>query len=249
MRRRESATVALPLHAIRQRGSPTNTYQRLLEMAEGDFAAFGYSGASLDRIARRTGIRKGSLFHYFRSKRQLFEAVIRRIFTAAAEIWRQAGAVEDPVERLTTTVGELHDLIARNPNYSRILLHRVLEDPAQVRNTSRIWIKPLVEQSAEFIRWGGKHGVFRKVQDPADSALSILAMIVFFYAFAPVVEACTGSDIFGPRAIAARRGEVIARVCAMLLPRPANRAAARAAGARPRGAKGGPRAGALDAQP
>lgn len=59
---------------------PTVTWARLdpvrraavVEAAEMEFAARGFSGGSLNVIARRAGVAKGSLFQYFADKRDLY---------------------------------------------------------------------------------------------------------------------------------------------------------------------------------
>lgn len=59
---------------------PTVTWGRLdgerraavIAAAEAEFAAHGFSGGSLNVIARRAGVAKGSLFQYFADKRDLY---------------------------------------------------------------------------------------------------------------------------------------------------------------------------------
>src|SRR5215467_11158439 len=59
---------------------PTVTWARLdparraavVEAAEAEFGAHGYSRGSLNVIARRAGVAKGSLFQYFADKRDLY---------------------------------------------------------------------------------------------------------------------------------------------------------------------------------
>src|SRR6476619_4752836 len=59
---------------------PTVTWARLdprrraaiIEAAEAEFAAHGFSRGSLNVIARRAGVAKGSLFQYFADKRDLY---------------------------------------------------------------------------------------------------------------------------------------------------------------------------------
>ncbi len=62
---------------------PTVTWSRLgadrraavLAAAEAEFAAHGFSAGSLNVIARRAGVAKGSLFQYFADKRDLYAFV------------------------------------------------------------------------------------------------------------------------------------------------------------------------------
>jgi AcrR family transcriptional regulator len=53
----------------------------MLHAAAEEFAVHGYEGASLQRIASRVGVSKGSLYYYFDDKADLFE-------TVADETWR-----------------------------------------------------------------------------------------------------------------------------------------------------------------
>jgi len=55
--------------------------QQLLELGLELFASQSYDGISIDEIARRAGVSKGLLYHYFPSKRALYVAAV----TAAAE--------------------------------------------------------------------------------------------------------------------------------------------------------------------
>jgi AcrR family transcriptional regulator len=50
--------------------------RRIIEGALSVFAEAGYSGASMDAIARRADVSKPTLYQYFGSKEQLFEAIM-----------------------------------------------------------------------------------------------------------------------------------------------------------------------------
>lgn len=52
------------------------------EIADAAFEVFaekGYDGARVDDVARRAGVSKGLLYLYFRTKEELFKAVIKRV--------------------------------------------------------------------------------------------------------------------------------------------------------------------------
>ena len=60
------------------------------------FLAAGFDGASMNDIARAAGVSKGTLYAYFDSKDELFEAIIRGQFAQAAErlcVFRREGDV------------------------------------------------------------------------------------------------------------------------------------------------------------
>src|SRR5579871_1040504 len=77
---------ALPLHTAAHsprrggsRGMPRAQRERLiLDVADQVFARDGYHSASMDEIARRSGVSKPMLYSYFGSKEGLYVACIDR---------------------------------------------------------------------------------------------------------------------------------------------------------------------------
>jgi len=61
------------------RDDPHGTPARLLAAAEEVFAEGGYAGAATREIARRAGVPFGALHYHWGSKRQLWEAVFKRL--------------------------------------------------------------------------------------------------------------------------------------------------------------------------
>lgn len=53
-----------------------NLKERLIEAATAEFAERGFAGATLDDIAARAGVTKGGVYFHFRSKEDLFFAVL-----------------------------------------------------------------------------------------------------------------------------------------------------------------------------
>ena len=51
--------------------------ERITRTALRHFAARGYDRTSMDEIARACGIRKASLYHYYRGKKELLHDLIR----------------------------------------------------------------------------------------------------------------------------------------------------------------------------
>ena len=206
------------VRARRAAHAVSDTYDQILAVAEQEFANFGYNGTSLEMIARRTGIRKASLFHHFTSKRKIFDAVVRRIFDHLVSIGRETAQIENPKEHLLAIVVRLHDFIASHPNHARLLMHRVLEDPASVRRSAEVFIKPLVIEMAQLVVRGAQMGVIRNTDGPISLTLIALAIPILPYSFAPVVEACTGIEVFSPESIAIIRSQVLQRMDTLLSP-------------------------------
>jgi TetR/AcrR family transcriptional repressor of mexJK operon len=72
-------SVATWVRSLAERGAkPKAKEQEVLDVATAYFLKHGYQGASINAMARSSGISKESIYRYFSSKKQLFEAVIGR---------------------------------------------------------------------------------------------------------------------------------------------------------------------------
>jgi TetR/AcrR family transcriptional regulator len=80
---------------------PERTRLRILESALKEFAACGFAGARVSRIARRAKINKRMLYHYFEDKEGLFRAVLHhKISERRSSVEAQASEM-DPASCLS----------------------------------------------------------------------------------------------------------------------------------------------------
>ena len=63
-----------------------NVRKKLLESSYELFLSRGYNAASVDEICRKSGVSKGSFFHYFKSKEILGVEVLRWYYAYATEL-------------------------------------------------------------------------------------------------------------------------------------------------------------------
>lgn len=70
------ATIGVPQSPARDRARDARR-QAILDIARDTFLAEGYAATSMSTIAARLGGSKGTLYNYFRSKEELFEAMMR----------------------------------------------------------------------------------------------------------------------------------------------------------------------------
>ena len=66
----------------RPRPAGISTKQRILHTALEEFAARGFDGAKVDRIAARARVNKAMLYYHFGSKAALYLAILREQFGA-----------------------------------------------------------------------------------------------------------------------------------------------------------------------
>ena len=103
-----------------------DTRGALLKSARRLFGERGYAAVTLDEVSARARVTKGSLYHHFRNKEDLFAAVLEEVENGFVEAG--ASAVDpsaDVWEALRAAGGALLDACAR-PDVGRI----VMEGPA-----------------------------------------------------------------------------------------------------------------------
>jgi AcrR family transcriptional regulator len=135
--------------------------ETLLSAATETFARFGYKKTSIDDIARRAGIGKGTVYLHFESKEELFGAVVRRLWTnALAEIEagvKQARTPQKKVRAFLEGRQRQHLSLSTTLNISPDALLELLAAAQPHRRDARAREAALLE---EIIRDGNAQGVF-----------------------------------------------------------------------------------------
>ncbi len=102
------------------------TRQALIDSAMSLFAERGFAGTSLEEVTARARVTKGALYHHFRSKAALFEAVFDA--KEVAVITRVTAALrnreDDPTSMVREGLAEFLE-VCLDPGYQRIVLQEV----------------------------------------------------------------------------------------------------------------------------
>jgi AcrR family transcriptional regulator len=162
------------------------TREKVLAAALEEFAARGFDGAKVDRIAQRAGVNKAMLYYHFRSKATLFLEILRTQF----------GGVADAVEGVRTSGGtpehqlrSFADTIARQalarPHFPHMWLREIADGGRHVDASVIEQFRRVLGTLAAIIADGHQTGQFRKA-DPFIVQLSIVAPLMFFAASAPL---------------------------------------------------------------
>ena len=159
---------------------------RILAAAADEFAERGFGGARVDRIARRARVNKAMLYYHFKSKRDLYRALLRRVFTLASE---RMGAIArsnlSSVEKIERAVAGFADLIREHPYMPAIMLREVAEAGVHLDRDTLAALSGVPRTVAGIIQEGAERRAFRPV-DPVFAYFSMMAPIVMFLAAAPI---------------------------------------------------------------
>jgi TetR/AcrR family transcriptional regulator len=199
-------------HRLGTRGQPELSRAAILKAAVREFAGEGVAGARTDAIARKAGVNKALLYYYFKDKEALYQAVLDEVFSGLrAGIHAAISQQLPPRERLAAYVCAHFDYIASNPLYPRIVQAEFLRagrNPSRLEHIVQQYFRPLFLEISALLEEGAKRGDFRRV-NPLHFIPSMVSVIVFYFATAPVMKAMTGSDPFSPEMISERRRAVV----------------------------------------
>lgn len=128
------------------------TRSALLEAAASVFAERGYHGATLDAIAERAGLSKGSVYHHFASKHELFGALLGERIGARLDDVR---ATASPAAAATSFLGRAGDP-RWAPLFFEFVAHAARDDA--VRPAFTAWLRDTRAALAELVaeRLGGE---------------------------------------------------------------------------------------------
>jgi AcrR family transcriptional regulator len=105
----------------RDKTLPARRREQILSCAIDHFARHGYSNADLDAVAADIGCAKGTLYNYFRNKRELFHAAVDQVMRKLVERAADAPS-EDLVDQLEHAVRAFLSYFHEHPNYIELLI-------------------------------------------------------------------------------------------------------------------------------
>ena len=179
---------------------PTVTWARvdparraaIIEAAEDEFGAHGFSRGSLNVIARRAGVAKGSLFQYFADKRDLYAFITdiasQRVRAYMEDLIRAVDPSRPFFEFLTDMLDGWVAYYAEHPHeralHAAVTLEVDTEARVSVRNVSN---RHYLEVLRPLVHGAQVRGDLRADAD-TDALLSLLLMIFPHLALAPYMR-------------------------------------------------------------
>ena len=97
---------------VTRKNSPLNTLERIIMVSEKEFLDKGFRGASLRAIVKKAGVTTGAFYGYFKSKEELFDALVKEHATNLLEFF--SNILEEfknmPLEQQLSSMAEVSSL-------------------------------------------------------------------------------------------------------------------------------------------
>jgi TetR/AcrR family transcriptional regulator len=193
---------------VSRRAQSAETRATILAAAEREFARSGLAGARTDVIAAKAGVNKALLYYYFQSKEKLYLAVLE---DHLKEFNRQALAVlqgPGPAgEILRQYVRLQFDFISGRQRHAPLFQQFLCAGGRSSQSLVRKYIKPRSQALDKLLQRGIRQGQFRRT-DCFHTAVSIAALIVFYFSAAPVLQMLGHADAYREANLKRRKEEV-----------------------------------------
>jgi AcrR family transcriptional regulator len=177
---------------------PERTRAAILAAATAEFTAKGLNGARVDDIARRAGINKRMIYHYFGDKAGLYLAVLESTYAAirTAEIGLNLAA-RAPVEGMRELVAFTWNYFLAHPEFLSLLATENLHRARYLKQSRRIreLHSPLVGTISELLARGVKVGLFRAGVDPVQLYITIASLGFFYMSNRHTLSTVFGRDL------------------------------------------------------
>ena len=184
--------------------------QRLLTAAAAEFAARGFAGASVDRIARAARVNKAMIYYHFRSKAALYRVILRDMFEAvAAGVARVAQATADPADKIRGFVDAIAVEAEARPHFPPIWFREIAEGGAHLDSATLASMSGIIKSLGGIVREGIAAGRFQPV-NPLLVHAGIVGPILLYFASSSLRVRLQRGGV--PGASMVSRDEVVAHV-------------------------------------
>jgi AcrR family transcriptional regulator len=205
---------------------------KILDAAETLFARRGFAAVGMREVADAVGLGKSSLFHHFKSKVELYAAVVGRILDLFDKRLTAAlAAGGEPLTRFDRWMDALIDTLAAHRTSARLLLRSLFEDDelaGESEEERRVnqTIEHLFSAVAALLREGMEAGVFRAASIP-HTLQSLVGLTVYHFASGEFGEDLLGHPLYSEDEVGRRKFEVKALLHSGLTARERTRTAGR----------------------
>jgi len=221
---RESLDAA-PRRAHKKSGrttrDPERTSAAILAASVREFTDKGYGGARINEIAKRAGVNKRMLYHYFGGKEALYLAVLEGAYVAirSAET-RLHLADQDPVDGMRELALFTWRYFLEHPEFLSLLSTENLHRAKYLKRSARIFDlhSPLVAVISDLLQRGAANGQFRADADPVKVYVSIAALGFFYLSNRWTLSTIFRRDLAEPQELDAWGHHIVDTILASLRP-------------------------------
>lgn len=189
------------------------TKTAILDAAEAEFAQYGLNAAKTEEIAAKTGVTKAMIYYYFKSKEDLYVAVLERIFFGRYMNSIQPEELEQlaPEQALEKLIRRQIATDFHHPHLNPIQIHEALQN--QGKYYKHVLSSDRAQQVfgivTKILERGMAQGCFRKLH-PQHTVMNILGACNFYFtAYENFKYLWQGAPLLSPEMVEEHSQEVV----------------------------------------
>lgn len=203
----------------RARAPRADSRARILAAAQAEFAARGFAGANMDRVARAARLNKAMIYYHFRNKAALYNEIFREFIRAALDRTRAAAAGDaPPADKIRRFVAAIATEAQARPHFPPMWLREVAGGSRHVDQAIVDLIVQIPAALGRIVAEGVAAGVFRPAH-PLMLHFGIVGPLVLFHVSQPLrgrFRSRLGKTDIGPLAPIAPEDMLDQIVCSTL---------------------------------
>jgi len=143
------------------------------------FAEKGFHKATIREIAGEANVAEGTIYNYFRSKRELLLSLVSAFVEESLQLAMTRPSSKSDKEFLTTLLKDRFTLIDKNMNLVRVILREMMLDEELRHPFFEQILSKISSQLEDLLETRAEEGVFRKL----DAFIPVHAMMGSFLGF------------------------------------------------------------------
>jgi AcrR family transcriptional regulator len=162
------------------------TRERLFAAAAAEFAARGFAGAKVDRIAHAARANKAMLYYHFHNKAGIYAEILHDMFQAvAARLARTTAPGASPEDRIRAMVEAIAREAEARPHFPAIWLREIAEGGTHVDKGTMAIVAGILQQVVAAVKEGISSKRFVSA-NPLLIQFGIVGPLLMFFASAPL---------------------------------------------------------------
>ena len=188
-----------------------STRELILDVAERRFAERGFAAVSMREIATEAGLKnQASLYHHFKNKRALYEAVLNRGVELIVSRMARSGAGDTSRD---VVLDHVIDILVEHPHLPRLIQRAGMDDNRNLARSVGRLLAPLYEQGLAVL---AQLSPAWPAADLPHLGTGLYHLIFGYFANAPLLEAVMHEDPRAAQALARHRRFVKTAVAVLM---------------------------------
>jgi AcrR family transcriptional regulator len=206
----------MPPRAATARTEAPSTRDLILDAAERCFAERGFAGVSMREMAAEAGLKnQASLYHHFKNKKALYEAVLTRGVGLIVSRIAESGGGDTSRDAV---LDHVIDILVEHPHLPRLIQRAGMDDNRNLARSVGRLLAPLYEQGLAVLAeacptW--------PAADLPHLGAGLYHLIFGYFANAPLLEVVIRDDPRASQALARQRRFVKSAVASLMASGPA----------------------------